>query len=110
MTATSHDHGTRMLSAVGIRRRRFVPAIIAVAALCALPALADRDDRGDARWTGTWSAAMQTPLAPAATFDNVTMRELRSRAASAGAARGSSAAASTARSSRPGTCRGRRSR
>ena len=76
MTATSHDHGTRMLSAVGIRRRRFVPAVIAVAALCALPALADRDDRDGARWTGTWSAAMQTPLAPAATFDNVTMREI----------------------------------
>src|ERR1044071_5241328 len=76
MTATSHDHGTRMLSAVGIRRRRFVPAMIAVAALCALPALADRDEGDRARWTGTWSAAMQTPLAPAATFDHVTMREI----------------------------------
>ncbi|HEY6178749.1 MAG TPA: SGNH/GDSL hydrolase family protein [Kofleriaceae bacterium] len=75
MTATSHDHATRMLQPAGRRGRHIVPAAIAIAALCALPALADRDD-GDARWTGTWSAAMQTPLAPAATFDHVTMREI----------------------------------
>jgi lysophospholipase L1-like esterase len=46
---------------------------IAAAALFALSAEADR---GNARWTGTWSAAMQTPLGPAATFDHVTLRQI----------------------------------
>jgi len=77
MTGTSHDHETRTLRFAGIRRRQFLPPVIAIAiaALCALPARADRNDR-DARWIGTWSAAMQTPLAPPATFDNVTLREI----------------------------------
>jgi hypothetical protein len=43
MTGTSHDHETRTLRFAGIRRRQFLPAAIAIAALCALPARADRN-------------------------------------------------------------------
>jgi lysophospholipase L1-like esterase len=64
-TAAPHPAGTR--------RRFLYTAAVAAAALCAFPALADNRS---VRWTGTWSAAMQAPLAPPATFDHVTMREI----------------------------------
>ncbi len=58
----------------GIRRRHFLSAAIGfAAALCALPARADHDA---ARWVGTWSAATQVPLARAAKFDHVTLRQI----------------------------------
>lgn len=74
MTATHHHLRIRNRLRPALRRY-LVPAAIALAALGTLSARADRGD-DDARWTGTWSAAMQTPLAPAATFDHVTLREI----------------------------------
>jgi lysophospholipase L1-like esterase len=55
------------------RRHALVAAIAAAVALCAVSSEADR---GSIRWVGTWSAAMQAPLAPPATFDRVTLREI----------------------------------
>jgi lysophospholipase L1-like esterase len=50
-------------------------AAVAAGLLLAAPARADEDGT---RWVGTWSAAMQAPFpgAPAATFTNVTLRQI----------------------------------
>src|SRR5215813_8626481 len=37
---------------------------------------AARADRHDKRWVGTWSAAMESPFGPTATFENVTLRQI----------------------------------
>ena len=74
MTSSSIEITTRTLRRTEIRRRHALTLAIGIAAaLCASPARADRDS---ARWTGTWSAAMQTPLAPPVTFDHVTLRQI----------------------------------
>lgn len=57
-------------------RRHVLAVIPAAAALFALFAGGAHADRAGDRWTGTWSAAMQTPLAPPATFDHVTLRQI----------------------------------
>jgi lysophospholipase L1-like esterase len=60
-------------SHAGRRRHVLVVAIAAAVALCAASSEADR---GVIRWVGAWSAAMQSPLGPPATFDHVTLREI----------------------------------
>ena len=52
-------------------RRRLLLGFLA-AAVAALPARAS----DDASWVGTWSAATQAPLGPAAVFNNVTLRQI----------------------------------
>lgn len=54
--------------------RRHALALAVVAALFTSP-WAQAEPAGR-HWTGAWSAAMQTPLGPAATFDHVTLREI----------------------------------
>jgi lysophospholipase L1-like esterase len=65
--------GTAQLRSAVTRRRFVSSAIIAATMLWAFSVDADRSA---VRWTGTWSAAMQTPLAPPATFDRVTLRQI----------------------------------
>lgn len=72
MTTTSNDT-TRTLRP-GVSRRQLLT--VTIAATFALWMVAAHADRDAARWTGTWSAGMQAPLTPPATFDHVTMREI----------------------------------
>ena len=67
--SSSHSHRD-----VEIPRRHLLTiALAAAVVLYAAPARAERDS---VRWTGTWSAATQAPLDPAATFDHVTLRQI----------------------------------